>query len=193
MKVLERRFGYGVTLSAIVLGALAVFGATQFRPVSQWFPMMISVATALLGLLVLCVDVIAERSALKHSPLAGSVPLGNGPVAAGPAGDVPEDEATSDEAATTDTDSRGVLLGFVKYMAWISGFAVLLVLIGMPLAVPLWMILFIRIAAKESYLYAGISAAAMTTLLFFVAALLDMAFPVGVLIDSGAIIPSWRF
>ena len=183
MKVLEHRFGYGLTVGILLLCAFGAIGSLQFRAVSTWFPLFVGVTGALLAAVVLIVDLRADHKGVRthqgYDPI-DTIEMETGVVAAQ---DVPD----------VDQPPRQVLLSFLRYLAWFVGFATLFILFGLPLSVFVWLLLFVRFGAKESWLRAVLGAVIMTGLLFVLAATLALALPEGVLLDSSAIIPAWRF
>lgn len=174
MKTLERRFDYGISFFILAVSVFAAVKSLEFQPVSQWFPLFVSVSAAAISIVVIVFDVLADVRS-KGRPDA---------VEAGDA-EIPSED-------TEDTPARDVLAGFAKYIMWFAGFAVLFILLGMPMAVLVWVFGFIRLAAHESWLRAAISAASITVALILLAAFLALALPHGLLIDSGVVIPRWR-
>lgn len=166
MKTLAHRFEYGLSIFILAVSAFAAAKSAQFQPVSRWFPLFVSVTAVVVSALVIAFDVAADVRAKRR-----------------------DDDSETEEDSTP---AREVLLGFAKYMSWFIGFAVLFVLFGMPLAVLAWVLGFIRFAAGEPWLRSAASAVALTAGLIVLAAVLALALPHGLLIDSGAVIPNWR-
>lgn len=185
MKILEHRFEYGLTIGILLVCTLGAIGSLQFRAVSTWFPLFVGVTGALLAIVVLAVDIANDRRARHHVPTPATIdPL-----------DVIELETgiiATREIDEAEQRPSTVVRAFVRYIAWFAGFAALFLLVGLPLSVLVWIFLFVRFAAKESWLRAVLSALIMTALLFVLAATLNLGLPEGILLDSSAIIPSWR-
>jgi hypothetical protein len=186
MKLLEHRFGYGLTIGILVLCGFAAVLSLQFRAVSLWFPFFVGVTGALLATLVLIVDLVGDRRIKRGfaDPIAADpidrIEIETGLIAL-------HDDSDEDEPA------RSVLVSFTRYLAWLVCFVVLFLFFGMPIAVFVWLLLFVRFVAKESWLRAVFSAVIMAALLFVLSAFLNLALPEGLLIDSSAFVPHWRF
>jgi hypothetical protein len=181
MKALEHRFGYGLTIFILVVCSAGAIGSLEFRPVSQWFPLFAGVAGASIALLVLVVDLAHDVRARRAGTDPSAPPAHEAELTVG-----------EDPHRLDDEPAGAVLLGFLKNMAWLVGFIILFVLFSMPIAVFVWIFLFIRFAADESWLRAVVSGAAMAILLIVFCAFLDLSMPEGLVLDSSLIIPTWR-
>jgi hypothetical protein len=186
VKILEHRFGYGVALFALLLCGYGVYGSLQFQAVSQWFPLFVSAAGVLVAVLILVFDTIADRRGTGSDTDDDPVPTG--------VEDVFDEHETGTLRLPEEDEQRpsAILRGFAVYLLWFAAFALLFFLLGMPLAVFVWLLAFVRFAAHDSWLRAVISGVAMAVLLTLFAAFLPIALPVGLLIDSSAIVPTWR-
>lgn len=187
MKLLEHRFGYGLSIFVLLISVFAFVQARELQSVSAWFPLFVSGAGAVVAAIVITTDIVVDRHARigKSVPATVSAGVDSPESTAGPMPDTAEAEEDTTPAAV-------VLLGFGKYILWFIGFAVVLLLVGMPLGVFLWTFGFIRFGARESWLRAVISAVAITVGLTVLAGILALAVPEGLLIDSNLIIPNWR-
>lgn len=179
MKLLEQRFGYGLSIFVLVISVLAFMQARELQSVSAWFPLFVSGAGAIVAAIVIVADVVIDRRAQTEYHVPATVPAGGA--------ELPADAEEEDDAPPAI-----VLLGFVKYILWFVGFAVLFLLVGMPLSVFAWTLGFIRVASGETWRRAVISAAAITVALTILAGVLALAVPDGLLIDTNLIIPNWR-
>lgn len=200
MRILEHRFGYGLSIGILLLCAFGAVYSLQFKAVSMWFPFFAGTAGAVISVLVIVFDVIGDR---RHGidrdgpredvdeldELADAVEAASGV----PGAAVDVETGALPAVGRSDSEPRDILLGFAKYLAWFVAFVALFLLFGVLIAVPVWLFTFIRLAARESWLRAVIGAVAMTALIFLLAAFLALAMPHGVLIDSSALIPRWRF
>jgi hypothetical protein len=183
MKILEHRFGYGLSVFVLIISVLAMWQATSFQSVSAWFPLFVSGAAAAVAAIVIAADVVVDRRSRRVDVGAAAMPAG--------ATGAPTDSAIDADPDATEAP-RSILLGFTMYILWFIGFALLLVLFGMPLAVFLWTLGFIRFASRESWARAVISAVAITGALIVLAGILALAFPEGLILDSNLVIPNWR-
>ena len=190
MKLLEQRFGYGLSIFVLLISVLAYVEARELQSVSAWFPVFVSAAGAIVAVIVIVADVVIDRKARAREVAPQAVPAGV------PAAALPDEAVTpmlgDPEPEDDGTPPAVILLGFAKYFLWFIGFAVLFLLVGMPLSVLLWTLGFIRIASRETWLRAMISAVAITVGLVVLAGILALAVPEGLLIDSNLIIPNWR-
>jgi hypothetical protein len=143
-----------------------------------------------LALIIIATDLTIDRRARHVATLVPAT------VSAEATTSLPAEAAVTlpgDDGGEEDTTPPSVvLLGFGKYVSWFIGFAVLFLLLGMPLSVLIWVFGFIRIASGESWRRAVISAVALTLGLIVLAAVLGLGLPEGWLVDSNVIIPNWR-
>lgn len=197
MKTLERSFNYGLLVAVIVICIYGALQAREFQDVSRWFPMFAGVVGAALAGVVLLGDVISQARRPTATPVHASPapPATHVPVSGSDAvdealtGTLPSD---AEEKQDEEPRSREVLLGFAFQFSWFIGFAVLLVLFSLLPAVFVWLVLVIRLVAKETWLRAVVSGLAMTTFLFLLSAFLGLALPEGLVFDSSVFIPIWR-
>jgi hypothetical protein len=156
--------GIVLTLLALSVFVYAIFAAKEFRDVSRWFPIGVSVVGVVLALLVMLWEL--------------------GVVTAG------SSESLEGDAAEADSDSSmSARRGFLVYMSWLVALAAALVLLGAPIAVLGWLLLFFRFQSKEGWIRSLLYAIAAVVAIVLLGALLHLFLPAGYLIPSGTWVP----
>jgi hypothetical protein len=156
--------GIILTTMSLVIFTYGIIEAQNFRAISQWFPIGVSVAGVLLSLVVMLWEY-------------GIVTWG---VSESMEGDVTEGDRESSVPAVR---------GFFTYLAWFAVLAAGLMIFGALLSIFTWLLLFFRFRSKESWLRSTLYALAAVVVVAVLTALLHLFLPTGYLIPSGSWIP----
>jgi len=156
----------GITLAVLALSIFVyvTVAAQEFRDVSRWFP----VGVSLVGI-VLCLAVLLWELGIVTAGKSESL----------------EGDATEGDTESSMTARRG----FFTYMAWLVALAAALMLFGAPIAVFAWLLAFFRIRSKESWIRSLLYALAALLAVVALAALVHLFLPTGSVIPSGTWVP----
>ncbi|TDV57747.1 hypothetical protein [Actinophytocola oryzae] len=162
----------------LVIMVYAGLDALTFSEASMWFPAFVAIVGAVCALSVIVKDVV---TLVRRRPVAApaSVPAEVGePTSAPPADDVP-----SAAAEPVDDDERvdGAVLRQVAYwLGWMVGLGVLVMVIGGFIGMTVWLLCFLRLASRQSWLFSVIGAFAAAVVLFVITNALDFYVPQGI-------------
>ncbi len=158
-----------ISTSFLVLMVGALLLSLQFKAVSAWFPLFVSISGSTLSLIAVIVDIYALRKRAS--------------------GDL--DQTQEEEEA--DPISASTLRGLLRHVSWLVGFGLALFLFGAPLAIAGWLAAFVRFESRESWLRVILSALVACGVVIAFSAAFGLALPRGALIPSSSWIPRWTF
>lgn len=154
---------YSVMFSVFIF-LLFLFGAWQaysFSELAKFFPYYIAIVGAVLALIIVIVSIVSIQKEKEGVKQVDSV-----------------------DSSEQDSDEDGKLT--LRYMAWFTGYIVLIYVIGFLAATTLFLILFLYLETKYSVLKILISVIATHTVIYLFSSAINLYWPEG-------IFPIWPF
>lgn len=152
-------------LGALVVVILALMGmeARGFPSLARYFPLTAAGLGLVIGLASLAQDVARWRSgATRRTDLLSAAPA------------IPEPGEESEQAAPSFAQTVRIS---AYYMAWIVAYVVGIWLIGLIAASAIFLLLFLRLEARLSYVRTVLCAVAVVLFLYYFGGFMDLHWP----------------
>lgn len=141
----------------VVIFTYAALEATTFTPGGRWLPLFVATAGAVLAVVNIVLDAIgAFRKRSADSP-----------------------EAREEQAREQifEEDVRSALY----WLVWLIAFAIMVIVVGIMIAAPIWLGVFLRTQAKVSWIFTGLSVVGIVAFLYIFSTYLPLVLPPGLL------------
>lgn len=156
--------GLILTGLSIVVFLVGLFGSADFRDISRWFPMGVSIAGIALALGTLLWELGIVRFGVS-------------------------DSFEADASGGDGESSMTPLRGFLVYMAWVAALMLGLMVFGTLIAVFVWLFFFFRFRSKEGWVRSLLYSLAAVAVIVILTSILHLFVPIGWLLPSGDWIP----